>query len=117
MTLKLELLLLLCSCSFAGLGFAVHGHGEEALVVFYELKKDKVIKPNHITFVGNLSACGHEVYLELGHDIFYLKKEVYNVEPRIKHYGCRVDILGRGGKLEEAEELIRGMPWEADIVI
>ncbi|KAE9466409.1 hypothetical protein C3L33_01702, partial [Rhododendron williamsianum] len=28
-----------------------------------------------------------------------------------------VDLLGRGGRLLEAEELIKGMTWKADIVI
>lgn len=28
-----------------------------------------------------------------------------------------VDLLGRGGKLLEAEELIKGMVWKPDVVI
>jgi pentatricopeptide repeat protein len=44
-------------------------------------------------------------------------KSAYNVEPDIKHYGCMIDLLGRSGLLEEAEEMIRSMPMEADVVI
>lgn len=44
-------------------------------------------------------------------------KEVYGIEPKIEHYGCMVDLLGRGGKLVEAEELIKRMAMKADVVI
>jgi pentatricopeptide repeat protein len=33
----------------------------------------------------------------------------FGVTPRIGHYGCMVDILGRAGRLDDAEKLIRGM--------
>ncbi|MCI42755.1 pentatricopeptide repeat-containing protein, partial [Trifolium medium] len=39
------------------------------------------------------------------------------LEPRIEHYGCMVDLLGRAGYLEEAEELIMNMPIKSDDVI
>ncbi|XLR28137.1 hypothetical protein HN51_041461 [Arachis hypogaea] len=44
-------------------------------------------------------------------------KNVYGVDPKIEHYGCMVDLLGKEGKLIEAEELVKGMPWKPDIVI
>lgn len=44
-------------------------------------------------------------------------KNINNIDPNIKHYGCMVDLLGRAGRLKEAEELIRRMPMKADFVI
>ncbi|KAI3457836.1 hypothetical protein Pfo_014499 [Paulownia fortunei] len=44
-------------------------------------------------------------------------KRVYGIEPKIKHYGCMVDLLGRWGRILEAEELIKGMVWKPDVVI
>ncbi|KAL4307140.1 hypothetical protein HN51_041463 [Arachis hypogaea] len=44
-------------------------------------------------------------------------KNVYGVDRKIEHYGCMVDLLGKEGKLVEAEELVKGMPWKPDIVI
>jgi hypothetical protein len=38
-------------------------------------------------------------------------------EPRIEHYGCMVDLLGRASYLEEAEKLILSMPIRSDDVI
>jgi len=37
-------------------------------------------------------------------------KRVYGIEPRLEHYGCMVDLLGRAGKLEEAEKFVLEMP-------
>ena len=59
----------------------------------------------------------HAGLVEPGRRIFRIMKSAYNVEPDIKHYGCMVDLLGRAGLLEEAEEMIRNMPMKADFVI
>ncbi|MED6206722.1 hypothetical protein PIB30_029456 [Stylosanthes scabra] len=97
-------------------GLASHGHASMCLEVFSDLHMYG-IKPNPITFIGVLSACCHAGLVDHGRRIFRSMKSVYNVEPDIKHYGCMVDLLGRAGLLEEAEELIRSMPMEADVVI
>lgn len=97
-------------------GLASHGHASMCLEVFSDLQRYH-IKPNPITFIGVLSACCHAGLVEHGRRIFKSMKSTYNVEPDIKHYGCMVDLLGRAGLLEEADEMIRSMPMEADIVI
>jgi len=97
-------------------GLASHGHASMCLEVFSDMQRFH-IKPNPITFIGVLSACCHAGLVESGKRIFKTMKSAYNVEPDIKHYGCMIDILGRAGLLEEAEEMIRSMPMEADIVI
>ncbi|KAE9599553.1 putative tetratricopeptide-like helical domain-containing protein [Lupinus albus] len=95
-------------------GLASHGHVEDALALFEKLKKERVVVPNDVTFIGVLSACCHGGLLDVGRNIFYSMKTEYGIEPKIEHYGCLVDLLGRGGMLLEAEELIKGMPWKAD---
>ncbi|KAF9592434.1 hypothetical protein IFM89_014924 [Coptis chinensis] len=37
-----------------------------------------------------------------------------NIQPRIEHYACMVDLLGRYGLLEEAYNFIKSMPMEPD---
>lgn len=97
-------------------GSAMHGHTELALRIFSDLQGCE-IRPNSITFIGVLTACCHVGLVEVGEQHFKNMKSVYNLEPNIKHYGCMVDLLGRAGKLKEAEELIRSMPMKADVVI
>lgn len=102
-------------------GLAHHGHSEGAMSLFRELerlvKSTDEVCPNDITFTGVLTACCHAGWVELGREIFFSMEERYGVEPKVEHYGCMVDLLGRSGRLEEAEELVRGMKWEADIVV
>ncbi|CAO2819943.1 unnamed protein product [Amaranthus hypochondriacus] len=97
-------------------GLAVHGQAEEAINLYKKLKMDGIV-PNGITFVAVLSACCHGGFLEEGRKFFGLMKEEYNIEPKLEHYGCIIDLLGRGGKVIEAEKLIRDMEWKADVRI
>ncbi|KAF3457210.1 hypothetical protein FNV43_RR01867 [Rhamnella rubrinervis] len=97
-------------------GLAMHGHAKLSLKIFSDLQKLQ-IKLNSITFIGVLSACCHAGLVEDGERYFNSMRDVYNIEPNIKHYGCMVDLLGRAGRLQEAEEMIMSMPMKADIVI
>ncbi|KAK9061843.1 hypothetical protein SSX86_019027 [Deinandra increscens subsp. villosa] len=97
-------------------GLAMHGHARLSLDIFSDLLK-RDIRLNSITFIGVLSACCHAGLVEEGERHFKSMKNVYNIEPNIKHYGCMVDLLGRAGRLKEAEEMIKSMPVKADVVI
>ncbi|KAJ9154384.1 hypothetical protein P3X46_027726 [Hevea brasiliensis] len=97
-------------------GLAMHGHAKLSLKIFSDLER-RHIKLNAITFIGVLSACCHAGLVELGERYFMSMKSVHNINPDIKHYGCMVDLLGRVGRLEEAEEMIKSMPMKADVVI
>ncbi|KAK6930032.1 Pentatricopeptide repeat [Dillenia turbinata] len=97
-------------------GLAMHGHANLALKIFSDLQRTH-IKPNSITFIGVLTACCHVGLKEEGEKHFKSMKIIYDIEPNIKHYGCMVDLLGRAGQLEQAEEMIRNMPMKADVVI
>ncbi|XP_024969061.1 pentatricopeptide repeat-containing protein At5g19020, mitochondrial [Cynara cardunculus var. scolymus] len=97
-------------------GLAMNGHARLSLAIFSDLEKSR-IEVNSITFIGVLSACCHAGLVEEGRRHFKSMKNVYNIEPSVKHYGCMVDLLGRAGRLEEADEVIKSMPMEADVVI
>ncbi|XP_010269256.1 PREDICTED: pentatricopeptide repeat-containing protein At5g19020, mitochondrial [Nelumbo nucifera] len=97
-------------------GLAMHGYADMSIKLFLDLQRTH-IKPNSITFIGVLSACCHAGLVDSGVRYFRSMKTVYNLDPNIKHYGCMVDLLGRAGHLEEAEQLIASMPMEADVVI
>lgn len=76
------------------------------------------VKPDEITFINVLSACVHGGKVEEGERIFnWMMKKKKMMKVEMEHYGCMVDLYGRAGELEKAENLIKGMPFEADVVV
>ncbi|KAI0495341.1 hypothetical protein KFK09_025491 [Dendrobium nobile] len=94
-------------------GYAVNGDFEEGLRLF-SLMLEQKFKPNHVTFLCVLQACTHGGLLERGRELFDTMTKRFSVEPRLEHYACMVDLLGRRGKVMEALEFIRKMPMEPD---
>ncbi|KAK6138346.1 hypothetical protein DH2020_027930 [Rehmannia glutinosa] len=97
-------------------GLALHGDAQDALSCFREMI-DAGLTPDDVTFLGVLSACCHGGLVEEGREIFSQMSTKFNIPPKIKHYSCMVDLLGRTGLLKEAIELLDSMPVEADAVI
>ncbi|XP_074564551.1 pentatricopeptide repeat-containing protein ELI1, chloroplastic [Curcuma longa] len=97
-------------------GYAMHGHSREALELFSRLRAEG-LRPTDITFIGVLNACSHSGLVDEGRELFRSIEKDYGIEPKIEHYGCLVDLLGRAGFVEEAFELVRGMKIPADPVI
>jgi pentatricopeptide repeat protein len=97
-------------------GLALHGNAHDALSYFLTMI-DIGLVPDEITFIGVLSACCHGGLVEEGRKYFSQMSSKFNIFPKLKHYSCMVDLLGRAGLLEEAEELIKSMPMEADAVL
>ncbi|XP_068666662.1 pentatricopeptide repeat-containing protein At5g46460, mitochondrial [Aristolochia californica] len=97
-------------------GCATHGYGLHALE-FFERMKLFGVQPDEITFVGLLTACSHSRMIETGKQFFEMIGQDPLIELKHEHCVCMVDILGRSGKLEEAEEFIKNLPIEANAMI
>lgn len=97
-------------------GLATHGLGAQAIAMFNRMVKAGV-KPNDVTFVAILSACSHVGWVDLGKCLFSSMRSKYVIQPNIEHYGCLIDLLGRAGKLREAGQVIKSMPFEANATI
>ncbi|XP_074291292.1 pentatricopeptide repeat-containing protein At5g56310-like [Silene latifolia] len=97
-------------------GLAFHGLGREALEIFSRMERAGT-RPNDISFIGILSACSHVGLVELGRTYFNSMSSKYGITPKIQHYGCMIDLLGRGGFLQEAEDLVSRMPFNANAAI
>lgn len=97
-------------------GLAMHGHCERSLEYFTRMVEAGQT-PRDITFTAVLSACSHGGLVETGFQIFESMKTEYRIEPRLEHYGCMVDLLGRAGKLEEAEKFIQKMPIKPNVPV
>ncbi|PSS07903.1 Pentatricopeptide repeat-containing protein [Actinidia chinensis var. chinensis] len=97
------------------IALAQHGLGEEAILLF-EKMLEFGIKPDHITYVGVLSACTHVGLVEQGRLYYKLMKDTHGIEPTSSHYALMIDLFGRAGLLQEAQVFIANMPIEPDVI-
>ncbi|XVF14134.1 hypothetical protein REPUB_Repub09cG0031200 [Reevesia pubescens] len=99
--------------------FALHGQSDEAISLFEEMINcgAEDVRPDAITFISLLNACTHGGLVEKGRTYFELMTDSFNIEPRIDHYGCLIDLLGRAGKFEEALVVIDSMKMEPDEIV
>ncbi|KAI3951907.1 hypothetical protein MKW92_031010 [Papaver armeniacum] len=98
------------------LGLAYHGRGSDSLAVFAEMERNGT-HPNDVTFIGVLSGCNHSGLVREGRYKFWDMVNKYGMSPKIEHYSCMVDLLGRAGYLNEAFELIQNMEISPDSLI
>ncbi|XP_020091080.1 putative pentatricopeptide repeat-containing protein At5g40405 [Ananas comosus] len=94
-------------------GFAVHGRGEDAIELFKQMEREGAT-PDGITLLNVLSACAHSGLVSEGRYYFNYMIQASNIEPKMEHYGCMVDLLGRAGLLEDAKKVIDEMPMSPD---
>ncbi|KAI3944207.1 hypothetical protein MKW98_016437 [Papaver atlanticum] len=94
-------------------GYGMHGLSNEALTTFREMVK-LGSKPDVVTFVAVLSACSHAGLVTEGRKLFDQMSSEFMITPNMEHYSCIVDLLGRAGLFQEANELIEKMPFEPD---
>ncbi|KAL3830349.1 hypothetical protein ACJIZ3_019151 [Penstemon smallii] len=97
-------------------GYSQHGFGRQAIELFEDMKKLQMM-PNHITYVGVLSACSHVGLVEEGLSYFNSMSEKHSLVPKREHYACVVDILGRAGQVCRAREFVESMPIEPDAMV
>lgn len=97
-------------------GLAMNGHGNIGVNMFKEMKRQG-IQPNDVTFIAVIGCCTHAGLVQRGRELFDLMIKEHHIKPRLEHYGCMVDLLGRYGHVKEAFELIRSMPMRPSAAI
>ena len=97
-------------------GLGMNGYGKEALECFARMEKER-IPMDDMTFLGVLMACSHANLVTEGLRIFNRMRDAYRLEPKLEHYGCLVDLLGRAGQLDEAQNIIQSMPMKPNAVL
>ncbi|XP_024532391.1 pentatricopeptide repeat-containing protein At1g62260, mitochondrial-like [Selaginella moellendorffii] len=93
--------------------FAENGHAFQALNLLSAMIMEGFM-PDALTFMSVLGACIHIGVLILARDHFVSMTYDHSIVAERDHYGCIVDLLSRAGKLDEAEELIKAMPFLPD---
>lgn len=94
---------------------AQNGYEKESLNLFHQMQLEG-IKPNSTTFISVLTACSHTGLVDMGRHLFFSMDSDHGIKPTSGHYGCMIDLLGRAGHLDEAEDLLNIMPFEKDYV-
>ncbi|GMH20149.1 hypothetical protein Nepgr_021990 [Nepenthes gracilis] len=89
-------------------GLAIHGLAGEALKAFSKMQETKV-RPNHVTFLGVLSACAHGGLVSEGQKHWSAMLEC-GIEPSMELYGCMVNLFCRANLIEEAHKFTENMP-------
>lgn len=97
-------------------GYGMHGLGENALRIFYQMIKSG-FKPDNVTFVAVLSACSHAGLITQGRQLFDQMSRDYGIKPQMEHYACVVDLLGRAGLLQEASNIVKNMPMKPNACV
>lgn len=93
--------------------YGSHGRLEDSLTLFHEMLENK-IKPDHVTFLAIISACGHAGRVDAGIHYFHCMTDEYGIPACMEHYACIVDLYARAGRLNEAFETIKSMPFAPD---
>lgn len=97
-------------------GLGMNGFGKEALECFTQMEMER-IPMDDLLFLGVLMACSHANLVTEGLHIFNQMKGVYRLEPKLEHYGCLVDLLGRAGQLDQIQNIIQSMPMKPNAAL
>ncbi|XP_024533715.1 putative pentatricopeptide repeat-containing protein At1g69350, mitochondrial [Selaginella moellendorffii] len=95
--------------------YAQQGHADQVLDLYLEMVLHG-IRPNEITFTSILVGCSHAGLLARGVECFLEMQSEHEVVPIREHFLCMVDLLGRSGRLRDAEALVESMPYQPDSV-
>lgn len=94
-------------------GYGMHGLPKQAESLF-QCMVGAGIRPDAVTFVGILTGFSHKGMVQEGWKYFNKMSMEYHIKPGLEHYSCMVDMLGRAGRLIEAENLVRKMVVKPD---
>ncbi|KAK9144132.1 hypothetical protein Sjap_004035 [Stephania japonica] len=85
---------------------AYHGSAAEAFDL-YSLMLKAGFAPDHVTFLGLLTACAHGGLVDKAWECFTSMEQEWRLHHKPAHCACMVDLLGRSGLLNEAVDFIK----------
>ncbi|XP_048319458.2 putative pentatricopeptide repeat-containing protein At5g47460 [Ziziphus jujuba] len=102
-------------------GYAHNGNSSNVICLFEQLKMERNIQPDEITFLNVLSGCSHNgIPLEIIMQYFKLMIQDCGIEPTVEHCCCMVRLMGQRGELLRAKRMIYelgfgacGLVWRA----
>ncbi|KAJ3707604.1 hypothetical protein LUZ61_011309 [Rhynchospora tenuis] len=97
------------------LAFARHGHASQVFDL-YKSMIDEGTEPTDVTFLSLLQACSHTGSYRMAMELLDSMWS-YRITPRIEHYACIVDMLGRAGFLNDAKAFIENLSCEPKVLL
>ncbi|RZC84284.1 hypothetical protein C5167_047068 [Papaver somniferum] len=92
-------------------GYAIHGLGKAAVALFHRMQ-ETCVEVDSVSFISLLSACRHGGLIEEGRKVFHSMSLEHHIEPKLEHYACMVNLLGRAGELDESWNFIQKCQWQ-----
>ncbi|KAL2323552.1 hypothetical protein Fmac_027931 [Flemingia macrophylla] len=93
--------------------YSKHGDWFRCFQLYNQMKLSNII-PDQVTFLGLLTACVNSGLVDKGKEIFKEMVEIYGYQPSQEHHATMVDLLGRAGQIDEANEMIETIPLDSD---
>lgn len=94
---------------------AQHGNGKNAIRLFRQMLEEGHV-PKAATFVSIFSACSHAGLVDELKELLGSLSFKNDLSLGLDLYNCTIDLLGRAGRLDEAEALIGSMPHDPTVV-
>lgn len=91
--------------------YAQSGEGKDGLQLVGKMQQEGLV-PDKITFMSTLSACSRAGLVDEGYDYFFSMHKLHAIALHVDHCNCMIDILGKAGRLNDAEELANSMPFQ-----
>ncbi|KAI5084978.1 hypothetical protein GOP47_0001147 [Adiantum capillus-veneris] len=93
-------------------GYAHNGDDKQVKKCTKEMREQGLMQsPSHV-----LSACTLSGNIDEGQNLFKATVRGDLARPSVEHYKAAIDLFGRAGKLEDAEQMLQSMPIPADVV-
>ncbi|XP_024516837.1 pentatricopeptide repeat-containing protein At2g33680 isoform X2 [Selaginella moellendorffii] len=96
-------------------GYCRQGNTKQVLEIFHTMQ-EKGLQPDGIMFLSILTACSHAGMVNEAKLLFEVMRSKYGVSPDIEHYHCMADLLGRASQVDEAVDVVKTMPFRANVV-
>ncbi|KAK1401317.1 Pentatricopeptide repeat-containing protein [Heracleum sosnowskyi] len=97
-------------------GYAQQGD-KDLVMELFGLMEGNGIEPDEYTFLAILTAFSNAGLANEVKCWFEKMKMEYGLEPWMEHYTCLIGVLGRVGRIVEAERIALTMPYEADAAV
>ncbi|XVE57644.1 hypothetical protein DITRI_Ditri04bG0106400 [Diplodiscus trichospermus] len=102
-------------------GYAHNGDSMKVFQLFDQVKTERDLKPDWVTFLNVLAACSHnETPLQDMYQYFESMINDYGIKPTVEHCCSVIRLLGQGGEIWRAEKMIYelgfgsfGVVWKA----